>query len=60
MPGRKLDLKRLEVCVCDADWCFVDLDRMKHSSGDARIRVTIDDYSHQTHEKTRNIVFIFV
>ena len=31
------------------------------ASGDARIRVTIDDYSrHQTHQKTRNIVFIFV
>jgi hypothetical protein len=27
-----------------------------HSSSGARIRVTIDNYSHQTHEKTLNII----
>jgi len=27
------------------------------ASGDAWIRVTINDYSHETHEKTRNIIY---
>ena len=31
-----------------------------HSSCDARIRATTDDFSHETHEKTRNSIFIFV
>ena len=34
--------------------------RMKHSSDGTRIRVTIDDYGHETHEKTRKIIFILV
>jgi hypothetical protein len=28
---------------------------MKHANGNAQIRVTIDDYGHETHEKTQNI-----
>jgi hypothetical protein len=28
---------------------------MKHFGGGAQIRVTNNNYSHQTHEKTRNI-----
>ena len=31
-----------------------------HSSCGARIRATTDNISHETHEKTRNIIFIFV
>ena len=31
-----------------------------HSSFGVRIRATIDNFSHETHEKTRNIIFIFV
>ena len=31
-----------------------------HSSGDAGIRVTLNYYSHETHDKTRNIIVIFV
>jgi hypothetical protein len=33
---------------------------MKNSGGGPRISATTDDYSHETHEKTRNIIFIFV
>ena len=31
-----------------------------HPSIGARIRVITDDYSHETHEKTRNIIYIIV
>ena len=31
-----------------------------HFSGGARIRATTDDYCHETHEKTRNTILIFV
>ena len=31
-----------------------------HSSCGARIRAKTDNFSHETHEKTRNIIFIFV
>ena len=33
--------------------------KLRCSSG-ARFRATGDNYSHETHEKTRNIIFIFV
>jgi hypothetical protein len=33
---------------------------IKHSSDGARIRAKADNYSHETLEKTRNIIFIFV
>jgi hypothetical protein len=33
---------------------------MKYSSGGARNRATTDDYSHETHEKTQNVIFTFV
>ena len=29
-------------------------------SGSARLKATTDNFSHETHEKTRNIIFIFV
>ena len=31
-----------------------------HSRGGTRIRAKTDNFSHETHEKTRNIIFIFV
>jgi len=31
-----------------------------HFSAGARIRATTDDYIHETHEKTRNTILIFV
>ena len=32
---------------------------MEHFSIGARIRLTFNEYSHQTHKKTRNLIFYF-